>query len=927
MSLTTLPLIRNNFNQIQSDTAISPNGLVLTSYTEISTQASSTQNIYKYVLADAITGQNIIPPTQITSTFGTVSYSPKVFSLGNNFVVVFGSTNGGSNHLQYFSVNAFSPSTIGSVTDVTTSYGPQTIGPIIQSAFDGVVANNNLYLSWNGASNTGVKSAFITPSLQVSATVSLASNTATIVSVASDITGSTPVIWTSSYVSGSNSGYVTATNQNLGTVFSSKQFFSSSSGTISNIAMTAQNSVAQIYYETVNTYGYDSSVSSNFISKLTSDQTGSLTATSVVVRSVGLGSKAFLVNSQSYFVSSYSSPYQPTYFVMNSSGGAVAKLSYQNGGGYLNFGLPSVNVTGSTASFSYLTKDLVQAVNKDTNVPAGTQVNGIYSQTGINLAKVTFGSQGLISTEIAGNLHLNGGFLWNYDGYVPVEHNFHLYPDSIKLAALSGVTGSMTPQSYFYQATYEWADNQGLVYRSAPSIPVTVLVGSGSSKVLVSVPTLRVTYKTANPVKIVIYRWSTAQQFYCQVTSLTVPIVNSTSTDFISYTDYSPDSAILGNNIIYTNGGVIEDTGSPSFVATTTWDSRLFGIDAEDQNLLWYSKQAIEATPVEMSDLFTLFVSPNSAAQGPTGPMKCIAPMDDKLIIFKKNAIYYINGSGPDNTGANSQYSQPTFITATVGCDNQKSLVLTPQGIMFQSDKGIWILGRDLSTSYIGQAVEAYNSSKVLSSLAIPGTNQVRFTLDSGVTLMFDYFVNQWGTFDGIPGISSTLYQDLHTYIDQYGAAYQETPGIYLDGSTPTVMSFTTGWINLAGLQGYKRVYRMYILGNYKTPHRLTIGTSQDYDEPVTQQATILPNNFSGTWGSGTSWGSISVWGGQSPVEQWQYNFQQQQCQSFKVTFNEYYDPSMGQASGAGLTLSGLSLIAGIKSTFPGNINPKNRVG
>lgn len=924
--VSTLPLIRNNLNQSQVDTAISPNGLICTAYTESVPSSSTTANIYKYAIADSSTGQNIVAPTQIISTFGTVSYSPRVFSLGNYFVLVFGSTNGGSNHLQYFSVSSYNTSVTGSVTDVSTNYGPQTVGVISKGAFDGIVANNQLYLSWNGAANSGLKAAYITFGLQLSATANIGSQTATIVAVNSDVTQNTPQIWTSTYVSGSNSGYVVATNQNLGTLFNQKQFFSSASGDITNIALTAQGGSSQLFYESTNTYSYAPTVSSNFISSLSVSQTGSLSSSAVVARSVGLASKGFLVNSVSYFASTYSSPYQPTYFVMNSSGKTVAKLAYTNGGGYLNFGLPSVNVTGSTASFAYLIKDLIQSVNKDTNVSAGTQTNGIYSQTGINLASVQFGANALVSTEIGNNLHLNGGFLWGYDGYLPVENNFHLYPDSV-LATGSGSIGSMSAQVYYYQSTYEWTDNQGNAFKSAPSIPVTVTVSSGTSRVIVNAPTLRLTYKTANPIKIVIYRWSAAQQSYYQITSITNPILNRTDVDSVSFVDVNTDAAILGNNIIYTNGGVVENTGAPSFSATTTWDSRLWGIDGEDPNILWYSKQVIETTPVEMSDLFTLFVSPNSAAQGPTGPMKCIAPMDDKLIIFKKNAIYYVNGSGPDNTGANSQYSQPTFITATVGCSTQKSLVLIPSGLMFKSDKGIWLLGRDLSTQYIGKDVEAFNSASALSAVAVPGTNQVRFTLDNGYTLMYDYFTQMWGTFSGIPGISSTLYQDLHSYIDSRGATYQETPNLYLDGSTPTVLSFTTGWLNLAGLQGYKRIYEMFILGVFKTPHRLTVGIAQNYDSSVTQQATIVPDNYSGPWGSGTSWGSVTTWGGNSAVEQWQINFEQQQVQSFQVSLKEYYDPSFGVAAGAGLTISGLSIIAGLKGTLPQNIAAKNKIG
>ena len=203
------------------------------------------------------------------------------------------------------------------------------------------------------------------------------------------------------------------------------------------------------------------------------------------------------------------------------------------------------------------------------------------------------------------------------------------------------------------------------------------------------VPTLRLTYKIApNPVRIVGYRWSTAQQVYYQFTSVTNPTINDTTIDSVVITDTFSDAQILGNAILYTTGGVIEDIAAPASIASALFSNRLFLIDAEDQNLLWFSKQVIQNVPFEMSDLLTLYIAPTTGAQGSTGPMTALSAMDDKLIIFKKDAIYYINGSGPDNTGANSTFSDPVFITATVGCSNPNSIVLLPHGIMFQSDKG-----------------------------------------------------------------------------------------------------------------------------------------------------------------------------------------------------------------------------------------------
>lgn len=931
LQVSTLPLIRNNLNQSYADTATSNNGLLCTVYTDNMTSGSTTIPVQKYAICDLNTGQFLINPTPIISSFGTVSFAPKVFTLGSRFIVMFTALNGASARLQYFPISVMNPQMIGSVSELSS-----TITPSLSGAWDGVVTNNNLVVSWAANLSGGVKSAFLTSSLQQSNETTIASSGATLMSVTADNTLSSPVIWNSFYLTGSsNAGYTVATTLNSGsgsfngisTVFPAVRTTASGSAIVLNIASSAQNGVLNLVYENNNKYSY-TAASTSFLTNLSVFSTGSLSTTAVLSRSLGLASKGFLVNSVSYYLGTFGSQYQPTYFLLGSAGAVVAKLAYQNGGGYLGTGLPSVQVTGSTtASFAYLFKDLVQAVNKDTNVATGTQVNGIYAQTGVNYASVNFGTSGIFTTETANSLNINGGYLSMYDGQQIVEQGFHVYPEPV-VVSISSTSGGLQSQTYFYQSTYEWADNAGLIHRSAPSIPVSVTIATASqTAAVVNIPTLRLTSKVSNPVKLVIYRWSTAQQIYYQVTSIVAPILNDKTIDSIAYTDTASDASILGNNIIYTNGGVIENIAAPATAEMTLFDSRLWLIDAEDRNLLWFSKQVIEATPVEMSDLLTLFVPPSSGAQGPTGPMTCLAPMDDKLIIFKKNAIYYINGIGPDNTGANNQYSQPIFITSTIGCSNQDSIVMTPNGLMFQSDKGIWLLGRDLSTSYIGKDVEIYNSNIVLSSLAAPATNQVRFTLNNNVILMYDYFVNQWGTFNGTNGISSTLYQGMHTFINANGQVFQETPNLYLDGASPVLMSFTTGWLNLAGLQGYQRIYRMYLLGNYQTPHKLSIGIAYDYDINVSQVVAISPDNYSPAWGGDANWGSGVFWGGPSQVEQWQINFETQSCETFQINFDEFYDPSKGVAAGAGLTVSGINLVFGQVKGFPRNLGADHQKG
>ena len=925
VSLSTLPLIRNSLNQSQCDAAVSPNGLVCTVYIE--TNGASATN--KYSIADATTGQNIIAPSAIPVSSGTVSGGMRVVCLGNNFVLFFTNTIGGVSHLQYVPIPSFNPTAplAASDVDIATSYVPAS-----GLSWDVAVAGSYAYIAYDTTSGgQSVKIASLSTSLVLSSPAVFSTgpgNTATSVSVTPDMSiPSSPVIYVTFYNDATLKAYTASVSSTLGVITAPTQVYTSPTFHVANVTSVAWSGVCQIFFDIANVYTFGDHPATNFIQTCRFSGMANPTLTTVI-RSVGLASKAFLMGGVPFFLAAFSSPYQPTYFLINGTGTSAspiiaAKLAYSNGGGYLTQGLPQVNVSGTSVSIPYLFKDSIQAVNKDTNVASGTQVAGIYAQTGIKMATISF-APSLDTAEIGQDLHLSGGFLWMYDGYLPVEHSFFLWPDTDITSPTGTALGtttlgaSMALQQYYYQFVYSWADNQGNIFRSAPSIPVTVTLSGAQNSVILNIPTLRCTMKTANPVKIEVYRWSAQQEEYYEVTSVTAPILNDTTVDSVTVTDTFSDATILGNALIYTTGGVVEDVNAPASSIMDLFDNRLWLVDAEDPNLLWYSKSVIEATPVEMSDLFTMYVAPSTAAQGSTGPITALEPMDDKLIIFKKNAIYYINGTGPDNTGANSQYSPISFITSTIGCANEKSIVFTPNGLLFQSDKGIWILGRGLDTSYIGAPVESLTQSAMVTSVVnVPGTCQVRFCLDSGVTLMYDYYYGQWSSFTGVPSVSSCLYRGLHTIINAEGQVYQETPGTYLDGSNPVLVAFQTGPIRLGDLQNYQRAYSFHLLGTYMTPHKLVVTATYDYGDGPSQTTILSPNNFTPTFGNQGGPFGQGIFGGVGSLEQFRVFLQQQRCQAFAIGLQEVYDGTFGVPAGAGLTLSGINVLCAFKGKVP----------
>lgn len=1023
-SLNVLSLIKNNLSQSQCDSVVT-SGMVMTTYTETTQTTTGVVTSYLYAIADVVTGQNIVEPTAIVPLAGgAISGSSRAFVTGRYFTIVSPVMIAGTTFLQYTSLLINNP--VDRVTNLPIVAAPQNVRvesytPISANpGWDGVVvpsaSGDTLVLAYN--TTTGGQGVHVTSltEQQIGArhvsgalvAFTGANFKAGVLSVCADTTSSPSTCYISFWNPTNQNGYTGAISvvyASISLKFAPQQIITALP--IANLASAAQNGSAQVFSEIVHAYSYDAAIPTHFIDSVTVSSTGTVGAPHVSLRSVGLASKAFVFNGSIYVLTAYQSEFQPTYFLMAGTSTSAlpvitAKLAYENGSGYVTLGLPCVSMSNSLAYVAYLFKDLIQALNTLNNTQQ-TTAGGIYSQTGINLVSFEIGTKAISTADIGANLHISGGYLSHFDGYLPVEHNFFVWPDNLEasytatstvtptgtwvsgsttivVSSSAGVSPGMTisdttnptfipagtsivfvngttltlsnatagvgstdalviqgnvaakpdaltnTDAYAYQGTYEWTDNQGLPYRSAPSIPVFVTTtGSGAAgAVTVHFPTLRLTQKVANKVKLVLYRWSAHTQVYNQVTSIVAPLLNDTTIDSVTFVDTLSDAAVVGNNLIYTTGGVVEDVNAPASDIMTLFDTRLVLVDAEDRNTLWISKQVIEGTPVEMSDLFKIYIAPNTGTVGSTGPMTAISPMDDKLILFKgapgfAGSIYYINGVGPDNLGTTSSgctlgnYSQPTFVTSIVGCRNLRSIVMTQEGLMFQADngKGIWLLSRGLSVSYIGAPVEEFNDSVVTSAVAIPNSNRVLFTLDTGMYLMYDYYYGQWGTFRGAPAISSCIYQGLHTILNSHGQVMQETPGQYLDGSTPVLMDFTTSWINLAGLQGYERFYEFLLLARFLSPHSLQVRIAYDYNESSRHGVLITPQNYSSSVPSG--FGVPTPFGAQGNREQWRVHAKKQLCESFQLSVQEVFNPIYNTVPGAGFTMSGLDLTVGIK--------------
>lgn len=669
-----------------------------------------------------------------------------------------------------------------------------------------------------------------------------------------------------------------------------------------------QNTV-RFYYE-----DGGSPILNTYIRINTIDIAGSIGSNEIGLRSLGLISKAFYgADNNIYLVAGSQSTYQSTYFIMRDTL-STEKLQ-----------VASVVAKYEGAGITAKASSLCNVVNfKFPNLiktQLQSETGAVYSLVGVQSTSMDFTDTKLFNfKELGKNTHIAGGMLYDYDGVTAFEHGFHFFPEDI--SEFSPTSGSIAAGTYQYCFCYEWTDNQGQIHRSAPSIPFTKTFGSGSSGIIFSVETLKITRRTAlsgrSEVQIVGYRTEASKTTFYRFTSLTSPSFNSTTSGAVLITDTSSDATIRANDVLYTTGGVLENYSPGAARLVEEYRNRLVVAGLEDSTLVRYSQERQINVAMDFAEELSFR---NDSGKG---DIEAIARLDEKLIIFKANDIYYQIGQGPTATGAQDDYQQPIFITTDVGTLDQQSVVSMPLGLMFKTAKGYYLLTRSLEPIYIGQEVEKYNGLKVTSAILCDDFNEVRFTHFDGVCLVYNYNQGQWSVFNNKEALSAVLWQNKWTLLKTNNTVVVEDKDTFFDDNIPVTKKITTAWIQAASLQGAQRIYRVMFIGKLKSKHRLKIELAYDFDPSIRETfyfdtETILGSSY---YGEGY-YGEENYYGGADPVYQIEIRPGIQKCQAIRFTLQDLNDDAV---DGAGFELTGMTIQVGAKQgLFRTNID--KRVG
>jgi len=508
------------------------------------------------------------------------------------------------------------------------------------------------------------------------------------------------------------------------------------------------------------------------------------------------------------------------------------------------------------------------------------------------------------------SVYMGVGKLFQFSTKRLSEQGFSDYPQiSISQSASAGFLD--LTKSYEYTAVYEWTNGKGEIFESATAIIKSTNYSATDNTVQIKVtpPPWFTQKQLTGEIQtqyVKIYRTSADGNVFTLLTKIIhqyFTIANLTFTD-------NGAADISQNELLYTSGGVLDNFPAPSSIVTTLHANRLFSVPSENVNSVYYSKPYQPGVGVGYSPYLYFTIEPRG------GKITELASLDDKLLIFKRDYIYVVSGDGADATGNNINLSLPELVNSPVGCSEPNSIIRTPDGIMFKSLKGIYILDRSLAVQYIGADVEKYNSETIVNSALLLNENKVKFITEEGSILVYDYYYQTWSTENNLPSVSCAIYNASFVTLLQNGKIYLQKKDYYKRESSNYSVLVQTGWLSFSKLQDYKRIYEMLFLGDLKGEHVIRVSISYDYVDTVRDYVYFDPKQSLGiknAYGIG-SYGEILPYGGDfTSLYQFRLKFPRQKVQAISLTFEDVFD-NVGSENGNSFSISDIQFVVGLKS-------------
>lgn len=487
----------------------------------------------------------------------------------------------------------------------------------------------------------------------------------------------------------------------------------------------------------------------------------------------------------------------------------MATINAQAGGGLpirnSCLSLTSVNFAGDTIMATATLLDLYELTSDSILVP-------VFGVSILTVHAVVAGEVSLSpAVEAFGGLMIPGGTLMYFDGQTLAEADFATSPPPLLLVAQND-GGELGGGTYYYDYQYAYRTVTGRVRKSAfSSIGSVATVGGMGKSTHVTGHYLNATGWPNGWIEV--YRTPVNSDVSVGTNFQLVRILpNNPNGGTFTFSDLAPDNS-LGASQYGGDGTIVDNSPIGGVRLLAVFQNRLWFVSPDYPQTLYYTDQDT-GLPGNPNDGLVFNINTFALdVLDANGPITGLQAMDTELVVFKKDAVYAVTGSGPDPTGANSNYNWQ-LVAEGVGCSNPHSLALAQDGTWFMSESkrsGIMTLSRGLTVDYSGQGVRDFSGLSITSAVVVPSLSQIRFYSAEGTTLCWDWISKIWSTFTGQPCACAVYFNGTVTYAPLSGtfAGYvlQETAGYYAEGlisgrnivTDPTDAANSTGFVMAGG--------------------------------------------------------------------------------------------------------------------------------
>lgn len=414
-----------------------------------------------------------------------------------------------------------------------------------------------------------------------------------------------------------------------------------------------------------------------------------------------------------------------------------------------------------------------------------------------------------------------------YDGRNVFENGFYHRPDQPTLTRVGG-GGTMTAGIVQFVLLYSYIDSNGKLWRSAVSniASVTTVL---NDRIDVVMPTLRLTDRnpaftitnTPDPqVKMELYMTKPNQSvFYLAQYVFNLP---SADTNTASFTvDIAGSTEIL-----YTQGGALTNEYPPNVLAVCAHSDRIFFMCGDRS--VWFTRQIENDEDMPAgSSLFRIQLGTEF------GSLTGIVSMDTGLVISRRTRMQILVGQGPSKDGS-GPYQYPMNINADVGFNNVHSFCGTPQGIIFQSQKGFQFLSRSGNVDPVYGIDEDMTTTMITGAVAL---DDLPFVIFSGTPVkqaVYDWQFKtwyEWSNSSQLNSVSIGKWQGSAVWLKADGTVNKQTSGTWNDNGNAIDSSISFGWISLGDIFANSRVYNLEFLIKAMATVNIIARVSYDYDQ------------------------------------------------------------------------------------------------